>query len=134
MNNDALRLALNGREYLSEISPEIQEMLDGTDTVIVFGASDDIMCFRGAIKDDVDCYGGGTAYLAGKELLSNECDDEYCPYFEKLKKLAKTIEAKWCAEPDICFTYETSIPHQTFEIMEDGEKYCRGIIFNLAAV
>jgi len=27
--------------------------------------------------------------------------------------------------------YETDIPHETFDIYEDGEKFCRGIVFSI---
>lgn len=28
------------------------------------------------------------------------------------------------------WTYKTTIPHETFEIMEGEQKYCRGIVFS----
>ena len=31
----------------------------------------------------------------------------------------------------IAWTYRTDIPHETFMIYEDGEPYCRGIVFNI---
>ena len=30
------------------------------------------------------------------------------------------------------WTYMTDIPHATFDVMDDGELYCRGIVFALA--
>jgi hypothetical protein len=65
-----------------------------------------------------------------------ECDNEDCPYFEKLKQKAKTIEAIWCEgdeekENPISWTYETDIPHSTFGIVEDDEIYCIGIVFSI---
>jgi hypothetical protein len=33
---------------------------------------------------------------------------------------------------DTSWSYETDIPHATFDVLEDGEVYCRGIVFALA--
>jgi hypothetical protein len=40
----------------------------------------------------------------------------------------KYIDAVWC-EGEYSWTYKTNIPHATFDIWEDGEKYCKGIVF-----
>lgn len=32
---------------------------------------------------------------------------------------------------EITWTYATEIPHETFMIYEDGEPYCRGIVFSI---
>lgn len=46
------------------------------------------------------------------------------------------IEALWCQTKDengvvIPWAYETKIPHETFLVMDAGEVYCRGIMFNV---
>lgn len=98
----------------------------------MFGASDDLIEFRGAIHDELGA--PTTAYLTSEGLLQNECDSSECPHFEKMKAKAATIEALWCKEEGYSFTYKTDIPHETFEIVEDGEPYCRGIVFSLSDV
>jgi len=130
MTRDKIAEALNGREYLDEISPDIQHGLQGTDLVVVFGASDDLMEFRGAINDER----GSLAFITPKGLFENECDCDDCPYAERMMAQAKKIDALFCDEPDISWTYKTDIPHAEFTIWEDGEKYCRGIVFSLSDV
>lgn len=123
---------LDGREYGEEITAEIEEGIKWTSLVVVFGASDDIMKFYGAIDDEISCYNGGTAYLGKDGLIENQCSAEDCPYFNHAKEQAKTIEACWCDEEgDIAWTYKTEIPHGTFEIFDDEGEYCRGIVFDL---
>jgi len=134
MTKEELCIFLNGREYTKEINDKITEKMQGTSLVVVFGASDDLMEFRGAIDDEVGCYDGGKAYLDSNGLIENHCDDDDCPYFADQKKRAMTIEALWCTEPEISWTYKTEIPHSTFEIWEGKELYCRGIVFDLADV
>ena len=91
------------------------------------------MEFRGAVNDETGAWEGATAYFTSGGLLTNECDHEDCPYFAKLKETAATVNAKWDTE-GYSWVYETVIPHVVFDILEDGDKYCRGIVFALADV
>lgn len=108
--------------------------------VIVSGGSDDLMLFEGAIHDDFGCYDGGTAKVDAKGLLrdwESVKDDgnkaEIAEWLER-DKTAKAIQAIWePIEPSgASWAYETSIPHATFDVMEDGGIYCRAIVFNLS--
>jgi hypothetical protein len=126
----ALAAVLTGNEYRKEISKEVEAQAKAAGLVVVFGASDDLMEFRGAIHDEVGAYDGTTAYLTRAGLLVNDCENDYCPHFEKMRKAARTIDAVWDTE-GYSWIFRTEIPHTTFEIVEDGEKYCRGIVFAL---
>lgn len=133
MTRDETAEKLNGNEYGKEGSKELFVAMSTDSLVAVFGASDDLMEFRGAIRDEVGCYDGGTAYLTGDGLLQNDCENDRCPHFEKLKEAAATIDAKWDVD-GFSWRYETNIPHSKFIIKEDGENYCEGIVFALADV
>ncbi len=134
MNREKLSDILTGMEYPFSVPENIKEELIHTDLVVVYGASDDLMEFEGAINDEVGCYDGGKAYINKDGMVDNGCNDDDCPYFEQLKEKSTVIEALWCAEDNIPWTYKTKIPHSTFKIIEDGEVYCRGIIFDLCDV
>lgn len=133
MTRDELAAKLNGNQYRDEISDAIAREAKAQGLVVVFGASDDLMEFGGAIHDELGAYEGTTAYLTSSGLLQNDCDNDDCPHFEKLKQSAKTIEACWDKD-GYSWIFKTDIPHSTFEIFEDDEKYCRGIVFALAEV
>jgi hypothetical protein len=130
MNVQEFAKMLDRRECNYEITPseEIDAMQLGF--VIIFGYSDDNAELRGAIRDEIGCYGGGIIYFDENGLLRNECDDDDCPYFERLKQQCKTVEAVWDSEGYL-WVYKTDIPHVIFDIFEDGEKYCRGIVFRM---
>jgi hypothetical protein len=121
---------LDGTAYPVRISPTDVDAAKRNGLVIVYGASDDLMEFEGAVNDEVGCYEGGTAYLTNTGLLENKCEDG-CPYFAELKRDSARIVAVW-NEDGCSWQYRTSIPHETFTVMEDGEIYCRGIVFGLA--
>lgn len=97
---------LNGREYGKEITPFEEQRAKELGFVIVFGYSDDNAEFRGAIYDEIGCYDGGRVF----------------------EENGKYIDAVWC-EGEYCWTYNTNISHATFDIYEDNEKYCKGIVF-----
>lgn len=118
---------LDGNEYRNEGTPELFRRMKGTGLVAVFGASDDVMEVRGAVDDEM----GMLALFTRAGLLEKECENDECPYFRKRRNKAASVEALWCEEPPFSFTYQTSIPHETFVIHEDGEPYCRGIVFSL---
>ena len=137
---DAKELAakLNGREYWHEITDEEVRQAKEAGLVVVFGASDDLIEFRGAIRDEGDCYDGGTVLIDTKGVLpswdeASESEESAQEYFERKAK-ARTITALWAKVPGYTWTYKTDIPHETFEIVEDGEPYCRGIVFNIGDI
>jgi len=127
---------LDGGEYTKEGSKALFAEMKAAGLVAVFGASDDNMEFRGAINDEVGCYGGGEAHVDRNGLVQSECDDDGCPYFQREKEKAAEIKALWCEDviPMISWRYETEIPHVKFTINEDGEAWCEGIVFALADV
>lgn len=133
MNSHELAGVLNGCEYNKEMGAADNKIAKENGLVVVFGASDYLMEFRGAVNDEIDVYEGGRAFFTENDLLINECDNENCPYFKRLTKTATPIEAKWDTE-GYSWVYETTIPHASFEVLKDGDKYCRGIVFALSDV
>ena len=102
---------LDGREYLHEITKEEEALAKELGFVVVFGYSDDNAELRGAIDDEIGCYDGG--------VLEHDA-------------LPGIIYADWCPEDiDCSWAYGTSIPHENFNIYEDGELYCVGIVCDI---
>lgn len=128
IKNELARL-IDGREYGYESFRDVLQAAKEAGLVIVSGASDDLMEFDGAIYDEQGCFDGGKIFFNQTGVLQDE--------FER----ANCIEALWCDESAldgngnvITWTYKTDIPHETFMMYEDGEPYCRGIVFDLADV
>jgi len=136
MNAKELAAKLSGREYNCEITDAEAKQAKDAGLVVVFGASDDLIEFRGAIHDEGDCYDGGEILFDSKGALpswgvASDSEESAEAYFER-KPNARKIEALRANEPGYTWTYKTDIPHETFEIVEDGEPYCRGVVFALA--
>lgn len=141
MTPKELAAILTGREIGSEITEaECWQAIDDG-LVVVFGASDDLMEFRGAINDEVYAYKGtiitvdATGIVPEWERLDDRerRDIDFARDYFKREGGRKPITALWNeTQGSPACEYDTAIPHETFDIMEDGETYCRGIVFSLA--
>lgn len=122
---------LNDREYGSEMTRDEIKQAKELGFVVVFGALDDLAELRGAIDDEVDCYNSGEILL-DKDGIMEDCEYglDNCKYIKKAKENAKIIKTVRDND-DYSWIYETDIPHATFDILEDGEKFCKGIVFDI---
>ncbi|MGX9698155.1 KTSC domain-containing protein [Janthinobacterium lividum] len=135
LSKELLAGLLTGREYGKEMAKEEEMQAKVAGLIVIFGASDDLMELRGAINDEFSCYGGGVALVDAKGVLPfrEDIDDD-----ERLKDYwarvpgARAVDALWGKEDGYSWTYRTDVPHATFEIVEDGEPYCRGIVIDVA--
>lgn len=134
MTKEQLAALLNGREYPMVITDAEAKQAKKDGLVVVSGASDDLCELRGALYDEAGCCDGGILILNRKGFVENhsDCECMYCGFKEYTNSLAR-IEAIWDRD-GVSWQYETSIPHATFDIMEDGEVYCRGLVLELAAL
>jgi len=139
VTKEQLAAKLNDREYTREITREEEDQAKQAGLVVVFGYSDDNIELRGAIDDEYGAY-KGTTIMVDREgivpvweyMIGTEVEEaEFEKYFQR-KQHAKKIKAIWNAELDqFAWTFETEIPHATFEILEDAVNYCRGIVFSI---
>lgn len=112
---------LSGREYGCELSAVEANEMKNQGIVVVYGYSDDNMEFDGALHDEIGCYNGGVARVAKCGVYEDEVPDTEL----------REIRAVWCAPGKPAWSYETDIPHEKFNIYEDGDLFCEGIIFSL---
>lgn len=140
MNIHELAAILNGREYREfEMTRDEEKAAKADRLVVVFGASDDLIEVRGVEHDEFG-FGSvlqvdGRGFLPSFSSLVEDIDSsEHSKkvlrgYFEREANI-RTITANWDAE-GYSWTYTTNIPHACFDIVEDGERFCRGIVFSL---
>ena len=134
LSKELLAGLLTGREYGKEMLKEEEMQAKAAGLIVIFGASDDLMEFRGFVDDE---RGAPTvALIDAKGLLpfreDIEHDDEALKdYFSRAQQV-RAVDALWAKEDGYSWTFRTSIPHATFEIVEGGESYCRGIVIDVA--
>lgn len=134
MDNKELELKqyaekLHNREYRNELNRN--DILEAKEKwiVIVYWASDDLCELDWAICDEVWCWEWWDVYFYQWKVLRNECSSD-CPYFDILVAQAKS---SWnhieIISDDNWRSYKTTIQHETFDILEDWELYCKWIVF-----
>ena len=139
MNKVEFAELINGCEYRNELTKEQEQLAKENGLVVVFGASDDLMEFRGAIYEETGAWDGGKAMIVkkkgGKIDVLSESDYEEVQGLIDDKELDLQINfveviAEWCPKelPNTSWLMKTDLPHATFDVMEDGELYCRGIV------
>lgn len=119
--------ALNGNQYGSEGNPELFAAMKDAGLIAIYGYSDDIAVINGFEHDEAY---GKVLHFTPDGLLKNDCDDEDCPYFAKLRKLAATVNVDFDA-PGFTIRITTDMPHASFVIKDDDDDYCQGIVFSL---
>lgn len=134
---------LHGRTYGKEITKAEAADAKAAGLVVVYGYSDDNVELAGAIDDEIGAC-DGTTFAIGKDgqihkpwdvLIEGELDEEvFDAWFKRKAAGVHSIEARWCHKDANGFAWDfvTTIPHATFDITEDGEPFCRGIVFAIA--
>lgn len=123
MTKKELADKLNGRAYGDTFKDVLEEARE-SGLVIVTGGSDDLMEFQGAIEDEGGCFDGGKVYF-DRTGVDQEGEER-----------TNVIEAVWCDGMNsdgipATWTYKTDIPCERFNIWEDGELYCVGLVFSI---
>lgn len=123
MTKKELAEKLNGKSLDYDFDLELEEARQNG-LVVVTAASDDLMEFDGAINDEGGCYGGGTVWFNKNGVVDTPTTSDKC------------IEAVWCDGENrdglpATWTYKTNIPCERFDIWEDEDIYCEGLIFSI---
>lgn len=133
---------LHGRTYRNEITRPESAEAKAAGLVVVYGYSDDNVELDGAVRDEISAYDGTTVFL-GKDgeihkpwdvLIEGELDESiFDAWFKRKASGVRSIEARWCHKDadGFAWSFVTDIPHATFDISDDGEPFCRGIVFAL---
>lgn len=127
MTRDEFATMLHGRGYGNEMSKAEEKIAKDAGLLVIFGASDDLIEFRGVFSDETDAYGGRDVRVAnmGDDWGVYDQDHEWRKGF--------VVYGEWCPESfEGSWRIGTELPHATFDIMEEEDLFCRGIVISLA--
>lgn len=140
MTKEEFAAMLDGSEYPFNLSRDNRKLAKVFRFLVVNGASDDLMEFDGVFAEELGAYEGKTAYISAEgELLPDITDEDaevltrhnVLDYVQNaLRTEAIKIEAVWDEKP-YSWVIKTDAPHAEFDILEDGEKFCRAIVLQL---
>ena len=151
MNKKELAELLNNSNYYDDLCNKVSKLSkDAKESklVIVYGVSDDLLEFGGAIDDEIGAYNGTTAMIIktkkGIKFLDEDGDDgdwigqrsdksflTYTDDYTGYEFPITEIKAEWSPDDiDCSWRISTKLPHETFNVMEDEELFCIGIVFD----
>lgn len=140
MTRDEAAALLNGREYREEMTRSEEATFRDAGLLIAIGQSDDIGGLFGAISDEISAYNGGAVSICkigGKLAIAEDFDnarDLIRQGWTPPKELA-SIKYEWCpAGFDGSWRVSANVPFSPFNITEDGEVYCQGIVIDTASL
>jgi len=124
---------LNNIEYGEKFSQIILDDAKTFGLVIVTGASDDLIEFDGAAYEEFSAYGGALIPVGndGEPIFGCEEPCNHCQAVVDQENAKINIDAKW-NENGYSWFLDINLPadkYAAFNVMEDGETYCRGIVF-----
>lgn len=136
MNCLELAQLLNNHPYGEKIPLELLNAARENNLVIVYGASDDLIEFDGAITDEGGCYNGGHIEFDKDGIVPSKDDIDTCDYDNCIEHYLRTqkcwsIEAVWCSPDQPAWTYIFDHGSSPFVIMEGSEAYCIGLVFSV---
>jgi len=132
---DEFAARLTGREYGDELTRAEEQEAKAKRLLVVFGASDDLTEFRGIVNDEAGAYGGedhkiihdGGAFEIAGYVECSKCAER------QDKMPGAIIKAEWSPDDaELSWRISTDIPHATFQIAEEGQPFCQGIVIDEA--
>ena len=123
MTKEEMAAKLHGPEIGNEFNREDRVEAKAAGLIVVYGYSDDCVEVDGVSCDEREIAPLRFTCHGLQDVHENDCECDNC-----------TTEAA-IVNPeykDGIWRFETDIPRATFDIMEEGALFCRGIVFSLS--
>jgi hypothetical protein len=130
---------ISGIEYPANELQKLSKEMAADGVIAAYGDSDDLMEFRGAIDDEIGAFDGvearlfrradGTAELLNVDMVEKNQIHEFNS--TQIAQMSVVKAAWYPKELEASWLIETEIPHEKFDIMEDGKLFCRGAVFHI---
>ncbi len=138
MNNQQFADLLTGRQYGKEITEEECQLAKKNNLLVAFGYSDDNLELRGLIHDEYSACEGTNQHFAIniyerfvhlEDLATMILLAEFGVKTVSIQAIWQpaTLDASWLITTD-------DVPFATFDIFEDDELFCRGIVIEKADI
>jgi hypothetical protein len=137
--SQAFAQKITDRTYPFQLSDDELREAKANKLLVVYGVSDDLTEFEGIINDEMSAYDYQKFYVtrelkviddADLEDIENLKEEGWTP--PKGKEVLVTVAVEFSPdEPECTWLISTDTPHTVFDIVEDGELYCRGLVIDM---
>lgn len=143
MSKEEFAARLHGRDARRfDLTKEESQQAKAAGFAVIFGQSDDLMEFRGAIEDEVGAWDGVTAVVFKHKDRFFAVDADSISEMDNARQevaamdaaeAGNLVKAVWGnAAPELRWLIKTALPHAAFDLLEDGEVYDRGLVLDVA--
>lgn len=129
MDTKTFARLLDGREHDSVISAKEEAFAKQKDIIVVYRASDNLIKFCGATKSKINlCLSDGIEETTLDIKSMGFVQSPNKLYFDTTISKSVTINIKK-NKKDYPLVFEADFPHECFDVLRRGNKYCKGIVF-----
>jgi hypothetical protein len=142
MNAKQFAELIDGQEYPFRMSKEQCQIAKENGLIVAFGASDDLLELRGVIDDEFGAWGGTKVYFVKGQIKElDEIEGDLYYQTEKPFDKLRSVLLEWCPKSLPKASWLATVGGSVlpgddianFDILEDGEIFCRGVVFKLNA-
>lgn len=134
MTKEQFAAQMGIREIGDEISTEAEKVAKQCGLLVVFGYSDDTVEFCGLFRDERSA-GDSTTFRmdevgilkSWEQVVDEGADEKEAERYFASKGKGKEMTA-FFDEGNVSWTFKTTIPHATFNVMDGGEIFCIGLV------
>lgn len=125
ITKEQLAAQINGRQYRDELTRKESEQAETSNLLVIYGASDDLLEFRGMIEDEAGAWDGTKVWVTkDRDIKEKKPSDKS---FE--------VRALWCVDGKTSpWHIEVDVPYAEFLIMEDDDTFCRGVVVDFTEI
>jgi len=135
MEFQEFRDLLHGRQNGKVLFQKEENIASMNGWTVIYGCSDDLIEFEGYISEEMSQYGSDSLHIVKKkdslEVLDDYDYNNINQKFEEYNIKLPSVKILFNNNHDDYYWYIYSdVPYLSFDIMEDDEKFCRGIIID----
>jgi hypothetical protein len=131
LTKEEMAKRLNNNEYRKETTRQDAADAHESGLVIIYGASDDLTYFEGVVAGEVGAWDGAEHKVTSAKFIfcEGDHDEEYRHLGWTPPEIVMKVKAEWCPEGfEGSWRITPNVPFAPFDILEDGELYCRGAV------
>lgn len=120
-----LAAKLDGKDFMTEM-PEDDARENRL--FIVFGYSDDLIEIRGFQDEEIYAFSGETFYINPETGYVAAEEGDETEYFKNTVSNWGKVYGEY---KNRVWEFETKIPHSTFNLYDEDDLFCKGIVFSM---
>lgn len=137
INRKQFAKLLDKRQYRNEMTMQEEKLAKENGLLVIFGASDDLLEFRGLISEEIPAYEGCSAFIIKNKIgeLSVIEENKFKKYTTNKEVEIKIPNIRIIADfnptfIDTSWLISSEIENSSFDIFDGNDLFCRAIVID----